>query len=115
VRFDLAAFEAHVDRTMRLSTPEAIARAAAAGSDDPAPVLIVGMPRSGTTLVERILSAHPRMDAGGELPFWNERGSAWAQAGGGEPGADFLTASAREYLRMLREIGPRSLRVTDKM
>jgi len=115
VRFDLAAFEARVARMLRLFTPHAIARAAAAGSEEPAPVLIVGMPRSGTTLVEQILSAHPQVGAGGELPFWNERGSGWEQAGGGEPGADFLAASAREYLRVLRGIAPQARRVTDKM
>jgi tetratricopeptide (TPR) repeat protein len=35
-------------------------------------VFIVGMPRSGTTLVERILSRHPRVTSAGELPFMEE-------------------------------------------
>ena len=34
------------------------------------PVLIVGMPRSGTTLAEQIISSHPDVTAGGELTFW---------------------------------------------
>ena len=38
----------------------------------PKPIFIVGFPRSGTTLVEQILSAHPRISAGDELPFINE-------------------------------------------
>jgi hypothetical protein len=33
------------------------------------PVFIVGLPRSGTTLVEQILASHPRVHAGGELSF----------------------------------------------
>ncbi|EIE51152.1 hypothetical protein AL036_01570 [Salipiger aestuarii] len=37
------------------------------GSDTPHPVFVTGMPRSGTTLVERILSAHSDVGAGGEL------------------------------------------------
>lgn len=37
------------------------------GYDSDAPVFIVGMPRSGTTLTEQILAAHPRVYAGGEL------------------------------------------------
>ena len=45
--------------------PAGLARAA-----DDLPVLIVGAPRSGTTLVEQILSSHPAVAAGGELPFW---------------------------------------------
>lgn len=115
VRFDLAAFEARVDRMIRQFTREAIARAAATDSDEPAPVLIVGMPRSGTTLVEQILSAHSQVGAGGELPFWNEHGSGWERMGGAEQGADFLGASAREYLRVLRGLAPECKRVTDKM
>lgn len=115
VRFDLTAFETRVDRMMRVFTSEAISRAAAAGSDDPAPILIVGMPRSGTTLVEQILSAHHQVGAGGELSFWNERGSEWEAAGGGEPGAGFLAESALRYRRALRRIAPQSARVTDKM
>ena len=41
---------------------------ALAGEDTP--VFIVGMPRSGTTLIEQILSSHPAVGAGGELRFW---------------------------------------------
>lgn len=37
--------------------------------DIPTPIFIVGMPRSGTTLIEQIISAHPLVEAGGELPF----------------------------------------------
>jgi tetratricopeptide (TPR) repeat protein len=36
------------------------------------PIFILGFPRSGTTLVEQTLSAHPRICAGDELPFINE-------------------------------------------
>lgn len=116
VRFDLTRFQVQVNRIMQVLTPEAASRTAPAACDDPAPVLIIGMPRSGTTLVEQILSAHPQVGAGGELSFWNERGEVWEQnAGGGEPGAEFLAASALEYLRLLRRIAPNSARITDKM
>ncbi len=38
------------------------------GSDDPRPVFIVGMPRSGTTLVEQVIASHPQAAGCGELP-----------------------------------------------
>ena len=38
------------------------------------PIFIVGMPRSGTTLVEQIISSHPLVKAGGELPFIKQFG-----------------------------------------
>jgi tetratricopeptide (TPR) repeat protein len=41
-------------------------------ADLPQPIFILGFPRSGTTLVEQILSGHPQISAGDELPFINE-------------------------------------------
>ncbi len=38
-------------------------------SDVAQPIFVVGFPRSGTTLLEQTLTAHPRIDAGDELPF----------------------------------------------
>lgn len=43
------------------------APAAAAGDPDGAPIFVVGMPRTGTTLVDRILSSHPEVGSAGEL------------------------------------------------
>jgi len=37
--------------------------------DRPLPIFIIGMPRSGTTLVEQIISSHSKVTAGGELPY----------------------------------------------
>ena len=54
-------------KTLQRADP---ARTKTAAADDETPVLIVGMPRSGTTLVEQIVSAHPAVAAGGELPIW---------------------------------------------
>ncbi|MFY9352553.1 MAG: sulfotransferase, partial [Sphingobium sp.] len=37
------------------------------GLNDPSPIFVVGMPRTGTTLVDRILSSHPQVGSAGEL------------------------------------------------
>ena len=79
--FDSATFDTRINRLIARCTPELIARAPELGSGDATPVLIIGMPRSGTTLVEQIVSSHPEVGAGGELNFWNEREAAWHQAG----------------------------------
>lgn len=47
--------------------PAALAQRAGTGCDSPEPIFIVGMPRTGTTLVERILSSHPSVFPAGEL------------------------------------------------
>jgi tetratricopeptide (TPR) repeat protein len=118
--FDSAAFSTEIDRLIARCTPELIARASELGSRDATPVLIIGMPRSGTTLVEQIVSMHPEVGACGELNFWNERGAEWhrsdaagsAAAGNQMP---FLAKAAADYLRVLRTTAPKAARVTDKM
>ncbi len=123
--FDPAAFSVEIDRMIARCTHAWIARASEAGSSDATPVLILGMPRSGTTLVEQIVSMHPQAGAGGELHFWNQRGAAWhslggagmeiAVASGNETETQFLVKAAAEYLGVLRSIAPKAARVTDKM
>jgi tetratricopeptide (TPR) repeat protein len=113
--FDSAAFNKGVEHLIERCTPGLIARAAQVGSGDTTPILIIGMPRSGTTLVEQIVSSHHEVRAGGELNFWNERGAAWHQAGPAGTEAPFLEAAAANYLSALRAIGPKAARVTDKM
>jgi Flp pilus assembly protein TadD len=113
--FDSAAFDNEIDRLIARCTPEFIARASDLGNSDAMPVFIVGMPRSGTTLVEQIVSMHPEVGAGGELNFWNERGATWHRAVTDENEKTFLAKAAADYLGVLRRIAPRTARVTDKM
>ncbi|HTA23448.1 MAG TPA: sulfotransferase [Terriglobales bacterium] len=113
--FDSAAFSTETDRLITRCTPEWIAQASELGSDDATPVLIIGMPRSGTTLVEQIVSMHPEVGAGGELNFWNERGAAWHRSVADGDQSSFLAKAAADYLGVLRAIAPKAARVTDKM
>jgi len=113
--FDSAAFSNLIDRLIACCTPELIARAPELGSSDATPVLIIGMPRSGTTLVEQIVSMHPEVGPGGELNFWNQRGPEWQSPGTAGNEAPFLTKAAADYLSVLRAIAPTAARVTDKM
>ncbi len=112
--FDPAALEARVDRLIAQFTPELAARAAATGRDDTTPVLILGLPRSGTTLAEQILSCHPDVRAGGELPFWTGRGAVWERTDAANQ-PSFLAQAASDYTGLLRALAPKAARVTDKM
>jgi tetratricopeptide (TPR) repeat protein len=113
--FDGAAFSTEIDRLIARCRPEWIARAPDLGNCDITPVLILGMPRSGTTLVEQIVSMHPEVGAGGELHFWNQRGAVWHSSGADGNDKSFVAKTAADYLGVLRAIAPRAARVTDKM
>ena len=92
-----------------------IARLQRWGSDTEKPILIVGMMRSGTTLVEQVLASHPDVAAGGELTFWSECRLRFGLGTGAvlhEPG---VAESVRSYERLLDGIGGSASRVTDKM
>jgi tetratricopeptide (TPR) repeat protein len=113
--FDSDAFSLQIDRLIARFKPELIARAKQLGASDATPVLILGMPRSGTTLVEQIVSMHPEVAAGGELHFWNQRGAAWHRSGPDGTERQFLAEAVADYLGLLRTISPTAARVTDKM
>jgi tetratricopeptide (TPR) repeat protein len=62
-----AEHERFVNGLLREFGPDLFGRLAGAGLDTCRPVFIVGLPRSGTTLVEQVLASHPRIHGAGEL------------------------------------------------
>lgn len=66
--YDPAATACLVDDMERLFTPEFLAGYADAGSSSAEPILIVGLTRSGSTLIEQILASHSLVEGTGELP-----------------------------------------------
>ncbi|MGA9869508.1 MAG: sulfotransferase [Acetobacteraceae bacterium] len=101
-----------VDKLIAMFGAEFLAGNAGLASADETPVLIIGMPRSGTTLLERMLSRHPRVGAAGELTFWNTQGRALESDGLDSAAARRM---ASDYLSLLAEHAPGAARVTDKM
>ena len=93
-------------------TRDFFAGRAGIGSPDPTPLLVIGMPRSGTTLVESVLACHSQVGAGQELAFWNQRGRA-IMAEGAVPVDAALQALGDAYLAVLRGLSA-ALHVTDK-
>jgi tetratricopeptide (TPR) repeat protein len=112
--FDRDAFLRTIDGLIERFTPEFTAAHVARGDTSDLPVMIVGMPRSGTTLVEQILSSHDAIAGGGEMQFWSSRGPQFLEARDDAAIAEYQGRTARDGLETLRAIAPGARRVTDK-
>jgi tetratricopeptide (TPR) repeat protein len=66
MKYDIKRDVATIERIIEEFTPDVFAKAGT-GCENPEPIFILGMPRTGTTLVERILSSHSEVFAAGEL------------------------------------------------
>lgn len=67
IRYDFSQDSAIFDAMETLFEDASNSAAPGTGNPDPAPIFVVGMPRTGTTLVDRILSSHPEVGSAGEL------------------------------------------------
>lgn len=84
-------------------------------SDSDMPILIVGTPRSGTTLTEQIISSHPMVHGAGELPFWYDAMAALSGDFRANLTEERLRRIGDDYLQELEKYGQGSAHVTDKM
>lgn len=114
--FDRAAFSSLVDALISAYAFDAVNAPHAGASASRVPVFIVGMPRSGTSLVEQIIASHPQAFGAGELSFWHAQarksGNATALAGG-DPA--LLAKIVAEYEQLLHRLAAGKDRVVDKM
>ena len=94
-----------------------MAEKSGAGDRSQLPVFVIGLPRSGTTLVEQILASHPRVFAAGEIDDFR---SAISETFGRFPqtldnvSEEQLTELGQRYLGNLRLLAPAAKRITDK-
>ena len=113
--YDRGARTRFVDDLIRAYTSEAIGGTRAGASDSMRPAFVVGMPRSGTTLVAQIIHSHPAARSAGELAFWPDavhKHAATLQQG---PPDEALTRKlATGCLSVLAGRFPDPLRVVDK-
>ncbi len=113
-----------VDESIDLFKPAFLERMAPMGDPSEVPVFILGMPRSGTTLVEQILASHPDVHGGGELDFFPDAAASMSdrledarryplclEGLSAESAHDITDA----YLATLQRNAWDALRVTDKM
>jgi tetratricopeptide (TPR) repeat protein len=118
---DRAALAQRIDRMVERYDEEFFAERRRFGLGTEQPVFIVGLPRSGTTLTEQILSAHPLLHGAGELPDLariaqrcaGSEEEPWMAAAHLDPMAS--RGHGYEYLRALRSGAPRGRRhISDK-
>ncbi len=121
--YEPAAHTRFVDRLLSTFTPEFFASVNGWGLDSERPVFLVGLPRSGTTLLEQILASHSQVFGAGELRLGREDFNALAP--GGDETACFaalerldrptLQQIAGRHLEKLHALNGTAWRVTDKM
>jgi tetratricopeptide (TPR) repeat protein len=122
--YDEPATLARMERTSAVFTRDFVAARHGSGASSPVPVFIVGMPRSGTTLIEQILASHPGVYGAGELGLFEQAARA---VGNALPetsrfpdmvlamsGEHFRTL-ATHYLDGLLRSAPEASRIVDKM
>lgn len=115
VRHDDNALTVQINRLMAVYS--ATASLPRSGIRTELPIFIVGMPRSGTSLLEQILSCHSKVHARGEtndiptiaeaVPYYPDGARNLAQGK--------LDAWADAHIKRLHEMAPRATRVTDKL
>jgi Flp pilus assembly protein TadD len=122
-RFDLAAQTRSYDEMIEEWSPEAYAAMPRARERFEEPVFILGMPRSGTSLVEQIAASHPAVYGAGERhEFMQIARNLLAPTAGGRTYSSAvrsmtvagLDRSAKNMMRSLRKEAPDATRITDK-
>jgi hypothetical protein len=111
-RLDRPRLARQVDALIAAYPADFVAAHAGKGEPSARPVFVLGLPRSGTTLVEQILSSHPQVAGAGELTFWNTRDPLARGLGGGMGAVQKATAEA--CLARLAGVDADAARVVDK-
>jgi len=122
--FDAKAHEARIEALIKAYAPEIIHTLPRSSCTTDCPVFIIGMPRSGTTLVEQILASHSQVCGAGELNDINLIAATLSQTGKQQHkypegmrsiATKELDRLAEGYLAKLRSFSSDALRITDKM
>jgi tetratricopeptide (TPR) repeat protein len=113
-----------LDRARAVFTSDLIRTWQNMGDPSSLPVFIIGMPRSGTTLIEQILASHPQVFGGGELSYFHTAVEGIQTALGGSAtfpelvtgmtGDNFRNLGGR-YLAKVERLARNVAHITDKM
>ncbi|HTU25617.1 MAG TPA: sulfotransferase [Pirellulales bacterium] len=124
IKYNETAYLGYLRRIADAFDPALFARFATAGDPAPTPIFIVGMPRSGSTLVEQILASHAQVQAGGELTLLDDVVHSIADKAGRHVSFPACAAAIETdgwrqlgaaYLKGLPPLEAGKTRITDKM
>ena len=122
LRFDLNKEQYIINKIQEVYTKSKINNLKKTGSKDPRPIFILGMPRSGTSLVEQILSSQSQVHGGGELPYIEEyllqnRGAIGIRIPSilNQPTIESIDKFSNYYSKKLTYINSSADFITDKM
>jgi Flp pilus assembly protein TadD len=124
IAYDEAATLARMDRVRELFSADFIAKRQGAGSPSPRPVFIIGMPRSGTSLIEQILASHSAIHGAGELTVFDRTTGALGAALPESPSfpdmalrmsAEHFRTLGASYVEQIAQRAPAASRIVDKM
>jgi tetratricopeptide (TPR) repeat protein len=102
VAYDPVETEVINERIRTVFSADFLARNAGLGCPDPAPIFIVGLPRSGSTLIEQILASHSQVEGTAELP---DVGRVIGGLSARHPGETYPEAARRLDASGWRELG----------
>jgi len=125
IHYDQTATLDRLNRTKDVFTIELMDALRGVGDPSTAPIFIVGMPRSGTTLIEQILASHPKVFGAGELDHIVSAVAKLAHRNEGATAGfpEVVTSMKAEafaqfgatYVSAIHALAPNAERVTDKM
>jgi hypothetical protein len=118
--YDHNGYVTFINSLMTTFDPGLFNRLNPCGTEDETPVFIIGMPRSGTSLIEQILAAHPDIHAGGEQAILE---SVFNEFFGADTFSSKISTATTEpfkklgqrYIDGLRKLNPTARFITDKM
>ncbi len=117
--YDPNEFHAKIDQLIEIFTPEFFEKRRGWGEPSELPVFVVGMPRSGTTLVQQIAAGHPQVHGAGELraisQIATDLGGTDRYAAVAGWSQELLKKAANRHLDRLRALNSSASRVIDKM
>ena len=122
--FNLEEEQLYCRKAVATFSRDSIATLKRLGNASLVPVLIIGMPRSGTTLIEQIIDRHSRGAGAGELQFFPSLSGQLARMVHSDlpfpeciadVNEGIISQITRNYLELLGRHGPSALRVTDKL